>query len=266
MAESSGDQTALDRKLEVMKSNIVQMVQKCIANDIIPVVGTLIPRTGATGIYQKALFDYNDWIIQYCNELETAYYVDFFNAGKNNIPPTPLEDPTNRGALNPIYDGDAIYDEYGNLIKQGRGIHPNIEGYKIMADSIPTSIFQSQDSGVKLYLDSECTREEELDTSDKMNPFYSISIEGARRGKPKTFVRYVKNVGVGQVLYAMYYTNTHNISVRFINDKGEVKPYGNGSLPSGHSHPVYIEVTPLTHDSVSKIDLHLAGRELKTKS
>ena len=51
-----------------------------------------------------------------------------------------------------------------------------------------------------------------------------------------------------------------------LNDKGEVKPYGNGSLPSGHSHPVYIEVTPLTHDSVSKIDLHLAGRELKTKS
>ena len=266
MAESSGDQVALDRKLEVMKSNIIQMVQKCIANNIIPIVGTLIPRTGATGIYQKALFDFNDWIIQYCNELETAYYVDFFNAGKNNIPPTPLEDPTNRGALNPIYDGDAIYDEYGNLIKQGRGIHPNIEGYKIMADSIPTSIFQAQDSGVKLYLDSACTREEEFDNSDKMNPFYTISIDGLRRGKAKTFVRYVKNVGVGQVLYAMYYTGTHNINVRFVNEKGEYREFGNGSLPSGHSHAVYIEVTPLTHDSVSKIDLHLAGRELKTKS
>lgn len=266
MAESSGDQVALDRKLEVMKSNIIQMVQKCIANNIIPIVGTLIPRTGATGIYQKALFDFNDWIIQYCNELETAYYVDFFNAGKNNIPPTPLEDPTNRGALNPIYDGDAIYDEYGNLIKQGRGIHPNIEGYKIMADSIPTSIFQAQDSGVKLYLDSACTREEEFDNSDKMNPFYTISIDGLRRGKAKTFVRYVKNVGVGQVLYAMYYTGTHNINVRFVNEKGEYREFGNGSLPSGHSHAVYIEVTPLTRDSVSKIDLHLAGRELKTKS
>lgn len=103
MAESNGDQEALNMKINVMKANITEMAVRCWANGIIPIIGTLIPRTGATGIYKTALYDFNKWIINYAttnnNEDHTIYYVDFFNAGKDVVPPTPLEDPNNAGAI-----------------------------------------------------------------------------------------------------------------------------------------------------------------------
>lgn len=114
MAEDNGNQQALDRKIQVMKDNISEMVKRCLDNNIIPIVGTLIARTGATGIYQKALYDFNKWIIEFCTGKDNVYYVDFFNSGKETVPPTPLEDPRNAGALNPLYDGEKL--PYLNLL------------------------------------------------------------------------------------------------------------------------------------------------------
>ena len=104
MAESLNNQEALDMKMQVVRENTMEVVKRCWDNGIIPIIGTLIPRTGATGIYKTALYEHNEWIISWCNEQSASgrdiFYVDFFNAGKDVVPPTPLEDPNNPGAIN----------------------------------------------------------------------------------------------------------------------------------------------------------------------
>ena len=265
MAEASGDKSYLDAKVEQMKNNIIQMVKRCWENGITPIVGTLIPRTGATGIYKDALYEYNEWIINYCTGHDNIFYIDFFNAGKDKIPPTPLEDPANPGALNPKYDGDAIYDEYGNLIKQGRGIHPNWEGYRIMAESIPLNIFKTGETGLKLYLDAACTIEEKFNNDDKVNPFYRIDIDGIRRGVPKKLIRYVKNVGNNQNLFAAYSYNNHNIQVKFLDANGQRLDYANGLLPASAVAKLEMVFNVFDEDSKASLNLYLASREFKLK-
>ena len=262
MAESDGDQAALDMKLSVMKGNIQEMVKRCWDNNIHPIVGTLIPRTGAVGIYKQALYDFNEWIIMFCSTNENVDYIDFFNAGKDAFPPTPLEDPLNPGALNPIYDGDAIYDEFGNLIKQGRGIHPNIEGYKIMGEAIPLSLFRTTEEGMKLYVDKDCTIEEKFDDTDKLHPFYTLTVDNIRRGTTKRIVRHVKNIGSSQAMFAVFATNEHSVTVHFIDEKGNKLPYSNGLLAPGMSATVTIEFNVLNEDTYSSVDLHIASRKL----
>ena len=263
MAEASGDKSYLDAKVEQMKNNIIQMVKRCWENGITPIVGTLIPRTGATGIYKDALYEYNEWIINYCTGHDNIFYIDFFNAGKDKIPPTPLEDPANPGALNPKYDGDAIYDEYGNLIKQGRGIHPNWEGYRIMAESIPLNIFKTGETGLKLYLDAACTIEEKFNNDDKVNPFYRIDIDGIRRGVPKKLIRYVKNVGNNQNLFVAYSYDNYNIDVKFLDANGRRMDYANGLLPASAVARIEMVFDVYDKDSKASVNLYLASREFK---
>lgn len=260
MAENNGSQEALDSKLQVMKNSITQMAQKCWDNNIHPIIGTLIPRTGATGIYQKALYDYNKWIIEFCTTNENIDYIDFFNAGKEKFPPTPLEDPGNPGALNPIYDGDAIYDEHGNLIRDGRGIHPSVEGYKIMGESIPLSLFNIQQGGVKMYLDEECTIEEKYNDDDKLKPFYDVHISNIRRGKTKDNVRYVKNVGNAACIYSLFTTSAHNIVVNF-----NGKKFSNGSIEPGKVKKIEFSLSLLNEDFSADVNMHLSSREFKIK-
>lgn len=262
MAEADGNQAALDMKVQVMKDNIREMVKRCWDNDIYPIVGTLIPRTGAVGIYKEALYNFNEWIIMFCSTNENIDYIDFFNAGKEAYPPTPLEDPTNPGALNPIYDGDAIYDEFGNLIKQGRGIHPSVEGYKIMGECIPLSLFRTSEDGFKLYVDERCTVEEKFNDQDKLRPFYELSVDNIRRGNTKHIVRYLKNVGTSQALFAIFATNEHSVNVSFLDEKGNKMQYFNGLLVPGRSVAVKIEFNVLNDDSKSLVDLHIASRRL----
>ena len=265
MAESLNNQEALDLKMAVVRDNTMEVVKRCWDNGIIPIIGTLIPRTGATGIYKTALFDHNKWIINWCNEQSAAgrdiFYVDFFNAGKDVTPPTPLEDPTNPGAMNPIYDGDRLYDDYGNLIKEGRGIHLNPEGYKIMASAVPLSIFQTYDTGLKMYRNVECTYEDSYDDSDKLNPFYQVEIDNIRRNKTKTVVRYVKNIGRTQVIFAMYATDEYNTTIEFIGADGERGQFVNGLLAPGMVAKVTMEFDVLNKDSKATVNLHLASRE-----
>ena len=191
-------------------------------------------------------------------------YIDFFNAGKDAYPPTPLEDPTNPGALNPIYDGDAIYDEFGNLIKQGRGIHPSIEGYKIMGECIPLNLFRTSEDGFKLYIDKDCTVEEKYNDQDKLRPFYELNVGNIRRGNTKHIVRYLKNVGGMQALFAVFATNEHSVKVNFLDEYGNKIPYFNGLLAPGRSVAVDIEFNVLDDDNVSSVDLHIASRKLTT--
>ena len=263
MAEASGDKSYLDAKVEQMKNNIIQMVRKCWDNGITPIIGTLIPRTGATGIYKDALYEYNQWIIDYCLGNDNIFYIDFFNAGKEKIPPTPLEDPANPGALNPIYDGDAIYDEFGNLIKQGRGIHPNWEGYRIMGECIPLNIFKTGETGLKLYLDADCTIEEEYNDDDKVNPFYRIDIDGVRRKVTKKIVRYVKNVGNNQNLFVAYSYDNYNIDVKFLDANGRRMDYANGLLPASAVARIEMVFDVYDKDSKASVNLYLASREFK---
>ena len=263
MAEANGDKSYLDAKVEQMKNNIIQMVRKCWDNGITPIIGTLIPRTGATGIYKDALYEYNQWIIDYCLGNDNIFYIDFFNAGKEKIPPTPLEDPANPGALNPIYDGDAIYDEFGNLIKQGRGIHPNWEGYRIMGECIPLNIFKTGETGLKLYLDADCTIEEEYNDDDKVNPFYRIDIDGVRRKVTKKIVRYVKNVGNNQNLFVAYSYDNYNIDVKFLDANGRRMDYANGLLPASAVARIEMVFDVYDKDSKASVNLYLASREFK---
>ena len=109
--------------------------------------------------------------------------------------------------------GDALFDEFGNIIKQGRGIHLNKEGYRIWAEAIPLSIFKTYDSGLRMYKDLQCTDEDIYDDSDKQNPFYTMKVDNVRRSKTKTMVRYVKNIGKTQVLFAIYASNEYNVKV-----------------------------------------------------
>ena len=263
MAEASGDKAYLDGKVTQMKNNIEQMVRRCWDNGIVPIVGTLIPRTGATGIYKDALYEYNEWIINFCTGNDNIFYVDFFNAGKEKVPPTPLEDPANPGAMNPIYDGDALYDDYGNLIKQGRGIHPNWEGYRIMGECIPLNIFKTGETGLKLYLDKECTVEETYNDDDKVNPFYRIDIDGVRRGVPKKLIRYVKNVGTNQQLFAAYSYDNYNIDVKFLDENGRRMDYANGLLPASAVARIEMRFDVHKEDSKASVNLYLASREFK---
>lgn len=122
------DQKVLDTYTANMRANTKEMVNICLELGVVPIVGNLIPRTGFKGMYREALWAHNDWIKEFCNTTKGVHFVDFYNAGKQNIPPTPLEDPNDIGSMNPKYDGDTIYDEYGNVVVIGNGIHPNVEG------------------------------------------------------------------------------------------------------------------------------------------
>ena len=83
-------------KMQVVRENTMEVVKRCWDNGIIPIIGTLIPRTGATGIYKTALYEHNDWIISWCNQQSAEgreiFYVDFFNAGKDVVPLGALEE------------------------------------------------------------------------------------------------------------------------------------------------------------------------------
>ena len=262
-----GDQDALDRKLQVMKENSMEIVKRCWDAGIIPIVGTLIPRTGATGIYKTALYDFNKWVISYCTEQaalgKDIFYVDFFNAGKDLVPAEPLEDTNNPGALNPELDGDRIVDEFGNIVKEGRGIHCNARGYWVMASAVPLSIFKTYDSGLRMYKDVQCTVEDEYDDSDKQNPFYTLKVDNVRRSKTKTVVRYVKNIGKTQVLFAIYGSDFYNMKLEFIGANDEKGEYANGLLAPNMVAKITMEINIENKDSKASFNLHLASREYK---
>ena len=238
-------------------------------NGIKPIIGLLIPRTQSVtdALVKHGLYSFNDWLIEYANTTEGLNYVDFFNAGKDAIPPTPLEDPDSPGAMNPIYDGDNIYDEMGNLVQYGAGIHLNRAGYKIMAEAIPLNLFNDFTTGLKMYIDKECTIEAEYNIDDKQNPYYKITVEAMQLTRTKKIIRYIKNVGIGQTLFAMYPTKTHNLKYTFQTDDMETPDEtAYGILTPGKSVGIIMELTPQVEDSKAEFELSLVGREFSINS
>ena len=156
---------------------------------------------------------------------------------------------------------DNKYDGNGNLVSLGAGIHPNAEGYRIMAEAIPLSYFRTTLTGVKMYLDSDCTQEEKFDDTDALYQFYTISLEDLKLGRKKTIVRYLKNVGDSQILFAMYQQNGYNIEYTFEDDDKGTKDYISGILLPAKSVKVTMNITPLMEDSKSTITLYIAGRQ-----
>ena len=162
---------------------------------------------------------------------------------------------------NPIYDGDRVYDEFGNLEKEGRGIHLNPEGYAIMASAVPLSIFKTYDTGLKMYQDARCTVEDNYDDSDAINPFYTIDIDNTRRTKTKTVIRYVKNIGRTQVLFAMYATDLQNMTMEFVDSEGNTGEFINGLLAPDMIAKITMNIVVGTESARASFNLHLAGRE-----
>lgn len=262
-ADANGDKTIFETTLDTMKANVQLLVNKCFQNNIKPILGNLIPRTQSVTdeLVRYGLYSFNDWIALYANTTEGLNYIDFFNAGKSNVPPTPLEDPNNPGALNPLYDGDNVYDEEGNLVRYGAGIHPNAAGYRIMAEAIPLNLFQDVNSGLKMYIDEACTTEAIYNDQDKQNPYYSIELDGLTLGRTKRIVRYLKNVGNNQCIFAFYQSSAYNVKFTFSTPNLISENEAYGLLVAGGKVAVYMDITPQYEDSKSSIDLHLASRE-----
>ena len=246
--------------------NIKEIIKKCWDNGIYPIVCTLTPRSDITED-GKVLFDYfNDWVKTYTTEQsilgKECAYVDMFNAGKNFDPPEPLEDPENPYKLNPLYDGDNIFDENGNQIRSGLGVHMNAEGYRIMGYAIPLTLFKTADSGLKLYRDSDCTIEEFYNDTEASNPYYEITISNVRRGTPRTITKYLKNIGTVPTLYYIYITDDYNMSYYFIDDKGNQCKTLSGLQGAAVKKPLRLVIESEFDDYISDFKLHIATRDL----
>jgi len=240
------------------------MVDRSLANNIIPIVGTLLPRTANTGIYRQAIWDYNSWIINYCNGRDGVYYVDFYNAGKTNIPPTPIEEPSYPGNFNPLYDGDSVFDQYGNLVRRGGGVHPSDLGYKIMAEATPLGIFKSLSADVKLYLDEACTTLENSNTTADLLTSYTLNIKNLNRGRIKDTIRYLKNTGSYGIIYTLYSTSEDGLELKLSNDGKTFGDSINGMLAPGGISKIDMKITVPQFGDVPKLGLNLAVRVFKT--
>ena len=137
----------------------------------------------------------------------------------------------------------------------------NPEGYAIMASAVPLAIFQTYDTGLKMYQDARCTIEDPFDDSDALNKFYTLEIENTRRNKTKTVVRYIKNIGRTQVLFAMYATDMYNMSLEFVGSDGSTGQFANGLLAPDMVVRVVMNVDIGTQDYKATCNMHLASRE-----
>ena len=90
---------------------------------------------------------------------------------------------------------------------------------------------------------------------------FDITLEDLKLGRKKTIVRYLKNVGDSQILFAMYQQNGYNIEYTFEDDEKGTKDYISGILLPAKSVKVTMNITPLMEDSKSTITLYIAGRQ-----
>ena len=130
-----------------------------------------------------------------------------------------------------------------------------------MASAVPLSIFQTYDTGLKMYRDAQCTFEDNYDDSDKLNSFYTVEVDNVRRSKTKTIIRYVKNIGRTQVLFAMYGTDMYNMTMEFVGTDGSRGQFANGLLAPDMVAKVTIEINLGDEDSKTSFNMHLASRE-----
>lgn len=248
------------------KGYVKEIVQKCWDNNIYPIITTLLPRRDITSD-GKILWDYfNDWVKEYATEQSIlgrdCAYIDFFNAGNDFDPPEPIGDLEDPYKLNPLYDGDNVYDENGNQIRSGLGVHPNLAGYKVMGYAVPLNLFKVADNGMKVYKDPEATTEELYNTEEASHPYYQVSINNVRRGVEKKMTRYIKNVGVQPTLYYIYLSNTYNMKYYFLNSEGIKVDHLYGLCNPGMIKPIQLVITSEYDDYTSDFELHVLTRDL----
>lgn len=250
--------------------NIKEIVKKCWDAGIYPIISTLTPRNDITEDGKKLFTYFNEWVKTYATEQsilgKECAYVDFFNAGKDFDPPEPLEDPNNPFKLNPLFDGDNVFDENGNQIRSGLGVHMNPDGYRVMGYAIPLSLFQSGNTGIKLYKDSECTNEEYYNMQEASNPYYEIQIANVRRGTPKTILKYFKNVGTAPTLYYIYVTDDYNMEYYFIDENNNHTKTLTGLQNAGRIKPLTLVIESEFDDYISDFKIHIISRDLTSTS
>ena len=107
----------------------------------------------------------------------------------------------------------------------------------------------------------------EYNIDDKQNPYYKITVEAMQLTRTKKIIRYIKNVGIGQTLFAMYPTKTHNLKYTFQTDDMETPDEtAYGILTPGKSVGIIMELTPQVEDSKAEFELSLVGREFSINS
>lgn len=102
-----------------------------------------------------------------------------------------------------------------------------------MGEAVPLHFFKTIQENLKLYLDEQCAIEEEIDTSNTIQKVYKLKIPNVLRDKEKTIVRYIKNVGYEQLIFAVFPIVQEGVEIKFKTNDGEFKPIGNGiALPA----------------------------------
>lgn len=142
------------------------------------------------------------------------------------------------------------------------GVHPNINGYRIMGYAIPLNLFKTADTGFKVYTDSQCTREENYNDKEASNPYYEMSVKNIRRGTPKEIIRYVKNVGISPCLYYIYLEDVYNMNYYFIDENGNKTNVLYGLQNPNLIKKIKLVVESQFDDYISDFKLRIVTRDL----
>lgn len=133
-----------------------------------------------------------------------------------------------------------------------------------MGYSIPLALFKTNNGGMKLYTDANCTIEEMYNTLDPLKPFYELRVNNVRRGNEKQIKRYVKNVGINPTLYYIYLTSPHNMKYYFVDSQGNKREAITGLCNAGLSRELNLVIESEYNDFESSFELHILTRDISS--
>lgn len=200
------------------------MIALALNNEVVPVVGNLLPRNGLNADMRKAFDAFNNWLKDYVASLDGVYMVDFFNAQENGkyLREDPT-DPTNY-RMNDIYSSGSELNADGTIKKSGDGIHLNSNGYRIMGYCLNIDVlFDASVEGFSLYLKPDASIEPlegQLDvTTNKF--IYKIPFNLVQLNKEKIATRYLYNKGALNELCYIYPNSNDDLDIKLIQNGQE---------------------------------------------
>lgn len=205
---------------------VKEMIQLALDNDVVPIVGNLLPRNGLSADMRKAFDAYNNWLQSYVASLDGVYMVDFFNAQENGE--YLREDPNDSTnyRMNDKYSSGAELNSDGSVKKSGDGIHLNSDGYRIMGYCLNIDIlFDASVEGFNLYLKPDASLEPlegELDTISN-SLIYTVPFNLVQLNREKMATRYLYNKGAQRELCYIYTTNVPEMEIKFIKADKEME-------------------------------------------